>query len=132
MHPSKVIHYCFYFLEALEQNDKLKMSKISNLSTFLLISIHFLHQIHLQFHVAQSPHFKQSEQDKLNGELCTWPDAASASVRRDTANHTCMHIWCAAMARGPWRAAIEVANVIVVNTARVLPIRKPPIRFHQL
>jgi hypothetical protein len=60
-------------------------------------------------------------------EANTWPDVASASVRRDTANHTCIHIWWAAIASGPWRAAIDVPNVIVVRTARVLPRRKPPI-----
>lgn len=57
----------------------------------------------------------------------TWPDAAIASVRRDTANQTCIHIWWAAIATGPWRAAIDVPNVKVVRTARVVPRRKPPV-----
>lgn len=60
----------------------------------------------------------------------TWPEAASASVRRDTANQTCMHIWCAAIASEPWRAAIEVPSVIVIKTASVLPRRKPPVEAH--
>ena len=58
--------------------------------------------------------------------LHTWPDAACASARRDTDNHTCKHIWWAAIANGPRRAAIDVLKVIVKTAARVLPRRKPP------
>jgi hypothetical protein len=42
-----------------------------------------------------------------------------------------MHIWCAAIATGPWRAAIDVPNVMVVRTASVLPRRKPPTTAHR-
>ena len=61
----------------------------------------------------------------------TWPDTANASVRSETANHTCMHIWCAAIATGPWRVAIDVPKVMVVRTASVLPRTKPPIAGHR-
>lgn len=66
-----------------------------------------------------------------NGWFNTWPDAANASVRRETANHTCIHIWCAAIATGPCRAAIDVPNVMVERTESVLPRRKPPVTAHR-
>lgn len=65
------------------------------------------------------------------GWFNTWADVANESVRSETANHICMHIWCAAMATGPWRAASDVPNVKVERTASVLPITKPPIAAHR-
>jgi len=71
---------------------------------------------------------KQQEKESQGfNDSFTWPDAAKASERRETDHHTCIHIWCAAIATGPCRAATDVPNVMVERTASVLPRRKPPV-----
>lgn len=60
----------------------------------------------------------------------TWPASAKASVSKEIDNQTCRQIWWPAMGIGPRLAATDVANVIVISTAKVLPIRRPPAKLN--
>lgn len=66
----------------------------------------------------------------LDSRMFTWAAIAIASVSNETANQIWKQIWCPAMCIGPSLAAIDVAIVIVMTTAKVLPIRRPPARHN--